>query len=39
LGIILIVIGILFLFNQFINWDVFWPVVLIALGLVIWFRR
>ncbi|MHB9150133.1 MAG: LiaI-LiaF-like domain-containing protein [Thermoleophilia bacterium] len=39
LGIVLIVIGVVFLVNQYIAWDVFWPVILIALGLFIWFRR
>jgi uncharacterized membrane protein len=38
-GIILIVLGVLFLLNQFIDWGLLWPVVLIGLGLLIWFRR
>lgn len=39
LGIILIALGVVFLVNQFIAWDVFWPLILIAIGLVVLFRR
>lgn len=39
LGIVLIALGVVFLVNQFIAWDIFWPLILIALGLVVLFRR
>ncbi|MEO8745834.1 MAG: PspC domain-containing protein [Candidatus Dormiibacterota bacterium] len=41
LGLILVVIGLLFLANNlgFFNWDVFWPAVLIALGVLLLIRN
>lgn len=39
LGIVLIALGVVFLVNQFIAWDIFWPVILIAIGLIVLFRR
>ncbi|MHB8869770.1 MAG: LiaI-LiaF-like domain-containing protein [Thermoleophilia bacterium] len=39
LGIVLIALGVVFLVNQFIAWDIFWPVILIVIGLIVLFRR
>ena len=39
LGIVLIALGAVFLVNQFIAWDIFWPVILIVIGLIVLFRR
>ncbi len=38
-GIVLIAIGAVFLVNQFIQWEIFWPVLLIGLGVFFLLRR